>query len=502
MSSDFLEEKIKSRRAEEAAKNRESLQAIETKTLQEAHARRLAGERARLEAEKEKTIIDVKLQEQRAAAMARAATRRVKLDESETRMVSKSDITKAISNMKLASTFFRKNDFLENGDTAPAYVLDFVVKAADAVTEAESLNDPDFSGERFFSVILDGYRRVPKLCLEALWLMLNVEGFLDKVSGWPDHKRIEMKIRALTGSMGKGILSANHLIKSEIIKTRGGAGGLHEGPLFKELNALFKERGEMYDERLRLALRMSWVFAFAEMAKAGIPEKYRLNMDAVDGVSLLLKVIIAETAMERHPYGPNRRRLTLSERDRVSEIVKNTGIGLMFRKAAVIEWLRTHDELASLDLTYFPTEISAIEHEGLSGYAETLLDCATAVFPEVSRINASIFTEVIKKLLTAQFSVKKKFTLKIAPAEGALSVTTLDYDGETVIREVNIPNKITAKPAQPAISAIPAQPVQTRPAATPPVNIAPVRPAAPEPLDIRPESKQTPARKRLDLDLG
>lgn len=504
MASDFFEEQIRLRRKGEAAKTAETLKEIEAKTFQEAQARRLSAERASHEIESGKAVLDAKLEEQRASAIARAAERREKLNESETRVVSKSDITKAISNKRLASVFFQKNDFLENEDSIPAYVMDFVVKAADTVTEAESFNDPDFSGERFFNVLLNGYRRVPKLCLEALWLILNVEAFIDRVAGWTDQKRVEMKMRALSGSMGKGILSANHLIKSEILKTRGGAGGLHEGPLFQELNALFKEKGERYDERLRLALRMSWMFSFAEMAKAGIPERYRLNMEAIDDVTSLLNIIIAETAMERHAYGPNKRRQTLPERDRVSEIVKNTGRGLLFRKSAVIEWLRTHDGLTSIDLTYFPTEISIIEKEGLSEYAETLLDCVTAVFPDASQINAPLFTEILKKLLTAQFSVKKKFTMKIAPVHGALSVKILDHDGETVIRELNIPNKTSVgAPAQPVNSAIPAQPVKTSPTAAKPAVAAPVRPAAPAPINSLAESKQAPPKKRrLDLDLG
>jgi hypothetical protein len=502
MSADSFEEKVRRRREEEAAQNIEARKAIDEKSFQEAQARRLAAERARLEAEKGNAVIDAKLQEQRAAAAERAAIRRVKLDESETTEFTKAEIIKAISSTKLGSVFFQKSHFLENGETGPGYVKDFVSKAAEAIAEAESLNDPEFSGERFFNVILDGYRRVPKLCMEAVWLIINVEGFLDRVSGWPDHKRIEMKLRALSGSMGKGILSANHLIKSEIIKTRSGGGSLHEGPLFKELNILFKEKGERYDERLRDALRMSWVFAFAEMARAGIPERYRLNMDATDDVTLLLKILIAETAMERHPYGPNKRRQTLSQRDRVSEIVKNTGEGLMFRKSAVTEWLRTHDGLESLDLTYFPTEIFTIEHEGLSGYSETLVDCVTAAFPEASQVNAPLCAEVIKKLLAAQFSVKKKFTLKMAPAPGALSVKTLDYDGETVIREINIPNKTSVvTPAQPGASAIPAPFVQASPATVPKPQIAP-RIATAEPLNPIQAPKQTPAKRRLDLDLS
>lgn len=496
MTSDFFEKKIRLRREEEAQKTAEALKAIEAKSLQEAQARRALAERARLDGEREKAVIDSKLQEQKAAALARDAARREKLSESETRMVSKSDITKAISNKKLASVFFQKNDFLENGDTAPAYVMDFVVKAGEVVTEAESLNDPEFSGERFFGVFLDGYRRVPKLCMEALWLMLNVEAFNDRATGWDNRKRVEMKMRALAASMGKGILSANHLIKSEIIKTRDGAGRLHEGPLFKELNILFKEKGERYDERLRLALRMSWVFAYAEMSKAGIPERYRLNMDAIDEVSLLLKIIIAETAMERHPYGPNKRRQTLSEMERVSEIVKNTGNGLMFRKHAVTEWLSTHDRLESVDLTYFPTEISIIEKESLSEYAETLLDCVTAVFSEASQINAPVFTEVVKKLLTAQFSVKKKFTLKIAPVSGTISIRVLDYDGETLIRELNIPNRSAVQPAKPANGAVQSPTVTARPTANQPAQTAPA------PLSPLPALQQAPARRRLDLDLN
>lgn len=493
MAPDFFEKKIRLRREEEALKTSEAFKAIEAKSLQEAQARRQLAERARFEAEKEKAVIDSKLLDQRAAALARDAARREKLSESETRMVSKSDITKAISNKKLASVFFQKNDFLEDGDTAPAYVMDFVVKAVEVVTEAESLNDPEFAGERFFGVFLDGYRRVPKLCMEALWLMLNVESFNDRATGWDVRKRVEMKMRALSGSMGKGILSVNHLIKSEIIKTRDGAGRLHEGPLFKELNILFKEKGERYDERVRLALRMSWVFAYAEMSKAGIPERYRLNMDAIDDVSLLLKIIIAETAMERHPYGPNKRRQTLSEMERVSEIVKNTGNGLMFRKPAVIKWLSAHDGLESVDLTYFPTEISIIEKESLSEYAETILDCVTAVFSEASQINAPVFTEVIKKLLTAQFSVKKKFTLKIAPASGAISVKVLDYDGQTTLRELNIPNKAAVQPARPGAGAQPTT-VADRPVPNQPTQTAPATPL--------PGLKQAPARRRLDLDLN
>lgn len=466
MASDSFEDQIKLRREQETAKTSETLKEI-----------------------------DSKLDERKAAAVARDAARREKLNESETRMVSKSAITKAISNTKLASVFFQKNDFLDNNDSIPAYVMDFVVKVAETVTQAESLNDPEFSGERFFDVLLDGYRRVPKLCMEALWLALNVEAFIDRVTGWPDNKRVEMKMRALSGSMGKGILSANHLIKSEILKIRGGAGRLHEGPLFQELNALFKERGERYDERLRLALRMSWMFSYAEMARADIPERYRLNMDAIDDVTLLLNVIIAETAMERHPYGPNKRRQTLSERDRVSEIVKNTGIGLSFRKSAVTQWLRAHDGLESIDLTYFPTEISIIEKEGLSEYSQTLLDCVTAVFPEASQINAPLFTEVLKKLLTAQFSVKKKFTMKLAPAPGSLSVKILDHDGETVIRELNIPNKTSATPAQQVNGAAPALSVNPSPVAAQPVVMAPV--ATPLPmLQTAPTKK-----RRLDLDI-
>lgn len=500
MTSDFFEEKTRLRREEEAAKTAESLKEIEAKSLHEAQARRALAERARIEAEKGKAVIDGRLQEQRAAALARDAAKRQKLSEPETRAVSKSDIVEAISNKKLASVFFQKNDFLEDGDTAPAYIMDFLVKAGEAVTQAETFNDPQFSGEQFFSVLLDGYKRVPKLCLEALWLMLNVDAFLDRVAGWPDQKRVEMKIRALSASMGKGILSANHLIKSEIIKTRDGGGRLHEGPLYKELNILFKEKGERYDERLRLALKVSWVFAYAEMSKAGIPEKYRLNMDAKDEVSLLLTIIIADTAMERHPYGPNKRRQTLSHMERVSEIVKNTGNGLMFRKPAVIEWLSAHDELESVDLTFFPTEISIIEKEGLTEYAETLLDCVTAVFPAVSQINAPVFTEVVKKLLTAQFSVKKKFTLKIAPASEALSVKVLDYDGETVIRDVKIPNKAIAKPVQPANGAAPS--FKARPAADQPAHTAPVMPPATATLTPLPAVKQAPAKRRLDLDLN
>jgi hypothetical protein len=519
MASDLFEEQIKQRREQEAANTSEALKAIEAKSIQEAQARRLSAERARLAVQNEKAVIDTKLYEQRAAA-ARDAARREKLNESETRMVSMPDIVEAISNKRLASVFSRKNDFLDNPDSTPAYVMDFVIKAAETVTEAQALNDPEFSGERFFDVLLNGYRRVPKLCMEALWLILNVESFNDRVAGWPDQKRIEMKMRSLAGSMGKGILSANHLIKSEILKIRSGAGGLHEGPLFKELNTLFKDKGERYDERLRIALKLSWMFSYAEMAKAGIPERYRLNMDATDEVTLLLKIIIAETAMERHPYGPNLRRKTLPERDRISEIVKNTGRELPFKKPAVTEWIRTHDGLTSVELTYFPMEISAIEHEGLTEYSQTLLDCATAAFPEAPPINAPLFTEIVKKLLTAQFSVKKKFTMKLAPAPGALCVTVLDHDGETVIRELNIPNTTSAAPAQSANGSIPAvmaksAPAEVRPmVATPATPSAsavttPARPATAPPYTAPasavplPHLQHAPVKKRrLDLDLG
>jgi len=515
MASDSVEEQIKLRREHEAAQTTEALKAIEAKSLQEAQARRLSAERARLAIEHGKAALDAKLDEQKAAAVGRAAARREKLDKSATRMVSMPDIIDAISNKRLASVFSRKRDFLDNAESTPAYVMDFVVKAAETVTEAESFNDSGFSGERFFDVLLTGYRRVPKLSMEALWLILNVESFIDRVVGWPDQKRVEMKMRALAGSMGKGILSANHLIKTEILKTRDGTGGLHEGPLFKELNTLFKDRGERYDEKLRLELRESWMFAYAEMAKAGIPERYRLNMDAIDDVTLLLKIIIAETAMERHPYGPNLRRKTLSERDRISEIVKNTGRGLPFQKRAVIEWLRTHDGLKSVDLTYFPMEISAIEKEGLSEYAGTLLDCVTAVFPEASQIEPPFFTAVVKKLLTAQFSVKKKFTMKIAPMPVALSVKILDHYGETVIRDLKIPYTESAIPAEPVNGNIPAvevkaSPVAVQPVVTAPVrpvapapHVAPARPAAPAPVNPIPELKQaTPKKRRLDMDLG
>ncbi|MBF0291171.1 MAG: hypothetical protein HQK86_03345 [Nitrospinae bacterium] len=502
MAPDSFEKKIRLRRAEEALKTAEALKEIEAKSLHEAQIRRQSAERARLEAEQEKAAIDNKLLDQKAAVLARDAARREKLNVSGTRVVSKSDITKAISNKKLASVFFQKNDFLENGDAAPAYVMDFVVKAGEVITEAESLNDPEFSAERYFAVFLDGYRRVPKLCMEALWLMLNVEAFNDRPTGWDSRKRIEMKMRALSASMGKGILSANHLIKSEIIKTRSGAGRLHEGPLFNELNNLFKEKGEMYDERLRLALKMSWVFAYAEMSKAGIPERYRLNMDAIDDVTLLLKIIIADTAMERHPFGPNKRRQTLSEMERVSEIVKNTGNGLMFRKPAVIKWLSTHGGLESIDLTYFPTEISIIEKESISEYAETLLDCVMAVFPEAEQVNAPVFAEVVKKFLTAQFSVKKKFTLKITPVSGAISLKVLDYDGQTLIRELNIPNRTSIQPSKPAVGAIPAPTVADRPVANQPPQTAPDRPSASATLTPLPSVKQPPSKRRLDLDIN
>jgi hypothetical protein len=508
MASDFVEKHLKLRWEEEAAKTAETLKAIEARGIQEAQARKSSAERARLAVENKKPILDVKPEERRATAVARDVARREKLDKSAADVVSMPDIIDAISNKRLASVFSRKNDFLDNAESTPAYVMDFVVKAAETVTEAESFNDPEFSGERFFDILLTGYRRVPKLCMEALWLILNVESFIDRVVGWPDQKRVEMKMRALTGSMGKGILSANHLIKTEILKTRDGTGGLHEGPLFKELNTLFKERGERYDERLRLELRMSWMFAYAEMARVGIPERYRLNMDAIDDVTLLLKIIIAETAMERHPYGPNKRRQTLPGRDRISEIVKNTGRGLSFQKRAVMEWIRAHDGLTGIDLTYFPMEISAIEHEGLTEYSQTLLDCVTAAFPEASQIEPPFFTEVIKKLLTVQFSVKKKFTMKITPAPGALSVKILDHDRETLIRELKIPHNTSAAPAQPVNGATPAQSGTTSPAATQPAVVAPVRPAAPArsltpaPVIPLPELQQAPPKKRrLDLDI-
>ncbi|MBF0635545.1 MAG: hypothetical protein HQK85_12915, partial [Nitrospinae bacterium] len=227
-----------------------------------------------------------------------------------------------------------------------------------------------------------------------------------------------------------------------------------------------------------------------------------LNMDAIDDVTLLLKIIIADTAMERHPFGPNKRRQTLSEMERVSEIVKNTGNGLMFRKPAVIKWLSTHGGLESIDLTYFPTEISIIEKESISEYAETLLDCVMAVFPEAEQVNAPVFAEVVKKFLTAQFSVKKKFTLKITPVSGAISLKVLDYDGQTLIRELNIPNRTSIQPSKPAVGAIPAPTVADRPVANQPPQTAPDRPSASATLTPLPSVKQPPSKRRLDLDIN
>lgn len=351
----------------------------------------------------------------------------------------KAEIIKGIANYRLADIFQKKTDFIEDDVTAPYYVKEFVVWAAEIVSEVEAFKDQGFNGEKFFSVLLDGYRRVPKLCCEALCLLVNVEDFLDQHGALPPSDRSVMRIRALSVNMGKGILSASQLIKAAIITVRKGDGKLHDGPVFKELNRLFDDKEDVYDEMIRVAFRSAWKSAYNALADAGIPERYRFNMHADNLVTSLIKIIIADTAMERRSCGLNFRKRKLRKPERIGEIIRHTGTKLKYPKEATLLWLGAQRDQKTLDLVYLPSDSSMLDIEGMDTYAENLLECVKALFHNVGEVDRGAFKAVLRGFLSIQFSAKKKFILRITPKHDCVNVMALDYSGDILIRKEDIP---------------------------------------------------------------